>query len=190
MRERPSSVGRAFANNELRIYDAEGREVPEGERGILYMWNPFMMERYYKDEKATVETFRGKHMTVGDVAICDKDGYYYIVDRVKDMIIRGGVNIYPAEVEEVLNGIPGIADAAVVGKPDLELGEIVAAFIVLQEGAQVTKDDIQEYCMHRMQNQKVPVIIEFTREIPRTPTGKILKKELREMLKEISPPPK
>ena len=189
MRERPSSVGRAFANNELRIYDAEGNEVPEGERGILYMWNPIMMERYYKNEKATVETFRGRHMTVGDVAICDKDGYYYIVDRVKDMIIRGGVNIYPAEVEDVLNGMPGIADAAVVGKPDPELGEIVAAFIVLQEGAQVTKDEIKEYCAQRMENHKIPAIIVFTHEIPRTPTGKILKKELRETLKEIYPHP-
>ena len=190
MRERPSSVGRAFANNELRIYDAEGREVPEGERGILYMWNPFMMERYYKNEKATVETFRGRHMTVGDVAIRDKDGYYYIVDRVKDMIIRGGVNIYPAEVEDVLNGMPGIADAAVVGKPDPELGETVAAFIVLHERIQVTQEAIKEYCAQRMENHKIPAIIVFIHEIPRTPTGKILKKELREMLKEISPPSK
>ena len=183
MRERPSSVGRAFANNELRIYDADGNEVPEGERGILYMWNPFMMERYYKNEEATVETFRGRYMTVGDVAICDKDGYYYIVDRVKDMIIRGGVNIYPAEVEDVLNGMPGIVDAAVVGKPDPELGEIVAAFIVLHEGARVTKDEIQDYCSQKMENHKIPVVIVFAREIPRTPTGKVLKAELREALK-------
>ena len=190
MRERPSSVGRAFANNELRIYDAEGNEVPQGERGIPYMWNPIMMERYYKNEKATVETFRGRHMTVGDVAICDKDGYYYIVDRVKDMIIRGGVNIYPAEVEDVLNGMPGIVESGVVGKPDPELGEIVAAFIVLQEGIQVTQEAIKEYCTQRMENHKIPAIIVFIREIPRTPTGKILKKELREMLKEISPPSK
>jgi acyl-CoA synthetase (AMP-forming)/AMP-acid ligase II len=104
------------------------------------------------------------------VAICDKEGYYYIVDRVKDMIIRGGVNIYPAEVEEVLNGMPGIQDAAVVGSPDLELGEVVAAFIVVQEHSQVTKEEIKQYCMQRMQNHKVPAIIEFTQEIPRTPT--------------------
>jgi fatty-acyl-CoA synthase len=186
MRARPSSVGRAFANNELRIYDVEGNDVPQGERGILYMWNPVMMERYYKNEKATVETFRGRHMTVGDVAICDKDGYYSIVDRVKDMIIRGGVNIYPAEVENVLHGMPGIADAAVVGKSDLELGEIVAAFIVLDEGARLSKDAIQDYCGQRMENHKIPVVIMFAREIPRTPTGKVLKTELREALKAVT----
>jgi long-chain acyl-CoA synthetase len=93
------------------------------------------------------------------------------------------VNIYPAEVEDVLNGMPGIADAAVVGKPDPELGEIVAAFIVLHEGARVTKEEVQDYCSQKMENHKIPVFIEFTREIPRTPTGKILKKDLREMLK-------
>ncbi len=185
IRERPSSVGRAFANNELRIYDAEGNAVPEGERGILYMWNPVVMERYYKNEKATVETFRGRLMTVGDVAVCDRDGYYYIVDRVKDMIIRGGVNIYPAEVEDVLNGMPGIADSAVVGKPDPELGEVVAAFVVRQSKAEVTEEAIREHCGRMMENHKIPAIIVFAHEIPRTPTGKILKTELRERIKEI-----
>lgn len=180
MRERPNSVGKAFANNELKILDEQGHEVPDGERGVLYMYNPIMMEGYYKNEKATIETYRGKYMTVGDVAIRDKDGYYYIVDRVKDMIIRGGVNIYPAEVEEVLVGIPGIADAAVVGKFDPEFGETVAAFIVLEKGAQVTEENIKEYCAPRMGNQKIPVTIVFLDAIPRTPTGKILKRELRE----------
>lgn len=180
MRERPNSVGKAFANNELKIFDEQGSEVPDGERGVLYMYNPIMMEGYYKNEKATIETYRGKYMTVGDVAIRDKDGYYYIVDRVKDMIIRGGVNIYPAEVEEVLVGIPGIADAAVVGKFDPEFGETVAAFVVLEKSAPVTEESIKEYCAPRMANQKIPVTIVFVDTIPRTPTGKILKRELRE----------
>jgi long-chain acyl-CoA synthetase len=124
-------------------------------------------------------------MTVGDVAVCDRDGYYYIVDRVKDMIIRGGVNIYPAEVEDVLNGMPGIADAAVVGKPDPELGEVVAAFVVRQGNAEVTEEAIREHCGRMMENHKIPAIIVFVHEIPRTPTGKILKTELRERIKEI-----
>jgi len=186
MRERPSSVGKAFASNELKIYDPLGNEVADGERGLLYIYNPFLMEGYYKNEEATSEIFRGKFMTVGDVAIRDAEGYYYIVDRVKALIIRGGVNIYPAEVEGVLSSIPGIADVAVVGKPDPELGEIVAAFVVPKEGHQVTKDEIQEYSEQRMENHKIPVIIVFTPEIPRTPTGKIMKKELREAVKEIS----
>ncbi len=182
MRDRPSSVGKPFADNELKIYDALGNEIPDGERGILYMHNALLMEGYYKNEKATIETYRGKHMTVGDVAIRDEEGYYYIVDRVKDMIIRGGVNIYPAEVEEVLLKIPDIQDAAVVGKPDSEFGEAVAAFVVRSEGVQVSEEDIKEFCGKEMANQKIPSTIIFISEIPRTPTGKILKKQLREML--------
>jgi long-chain acyl-CoA synthetase len=182
MRARPSSVGKAFADNDLKVYDAMGNDVPDGERGILYMHNALLMEGYYKNHKATVETYRGKYMTVGDVAVRDSEGYIYIVDRVKDMIIRGGVNIYPAEVEEVLIGMPGIADAAVVGKPDPEFGESVAAFIVRDAGAGISEADIQGYCEERMQNHKIPATIVFMDEIPRTPTGKILKKDLREML--------
>jgi fatty-acyl-CoA synthase len=182
MRERPSSVGKAFADNDLKIYDAIGNDVPDGERGILYMHNALLMEGYYKNEQATVETYRGEYMTVGDVAVRDDEGYIYIVDRVKDMIIRGGVNIYPAEVEEVLTGMPGIADAAVVGKSDPEFGESVAAFVVRQKGSRVSEEDIQAYCGERMQNHKIPATIIFTDEIPRTPTGKILKKDLREAL--------
>jgi fatty-acyl-CoA synthase len=182
MRERPSSVGKAFADNELKIFDPLGNEVPDGERGILYMHNALLIEGYYKNPKATVDTFRGKYMTVGDVAVRDRDGYYYIVDRVKDMIIRGGVNIYPAEVEEVLIGMPGLADVAVVGKPDPELGETVAAFIVREPESTTSEADIQAYCAARMQNHKIPTVIIFIDEIPRTPTGKILKKDLREML--------
>jgi len=186
MRQRPSSVGKAFADNELKIYDAMGNEMPDGERGILYMHNALLMEGYYKNEEATVETYRGKYMTVGDVAIRDNEGYIYIVDRVKDMIIRGGVNIYPAEVEEVLTTMPGIADAAVVGKPDQEFGETVAAFVVRDKESEISESDIQAYCAERMQNHKIPETILFTGEIPRTPTGKILKKDLREILRKAS----
>jgi len=123
-------------------------------------------------------------MTVGDVAVRDADGYIYIVDRVKDMIIRGGVNIYPAEIEEVLTGMPGVADAAVVGQPDRELGESSAAFVVLAEGTAITANEIEEYCGSHLANEKIPATIVFIEEIPRTPTGKILKRELREMLGE------
>ncbi len=182
MRERPSSVGRPVAGNELKIYDEQGREVPDGERGILYLYNAAMMVGYYKDEKATRETSRGKYLTVGDVAVRDREGYYYIVDRVKDMIIRGGVNIYPAEIEEVLLSMPGIADTAVVGMPDPEFGEGVAAFVVREAGSEVSEEAIEAYCAERMANHKIPTQILFVEEIPRTPTGKILKRQLRETL--------
>ncbi len=183
MRRRPSSVGRAFTGNELILFDECGREVPDGERGILYIYNGIMMDGYYKNQQATEETRRGKFITVGDVAIRDEEGYYFIVDRVKDMIIRGGVNIYPAEVEEVLVSMPGIADAAVVGIEDAEFGEAVAAFVVCAQGVSVTEEEIKAYCAGQMENHKIPVAVFVIPEIPRTPTGKILKRELRERLK-------
>lgn len=118
-------------------------------------------------------------MTVGDIAIRDKDGYYYIVDRVTDMIIRGGVNIYPAEVEEALHKMPGIKDTAVVGKPDSHWGEIVTAFIVLEPDDEINEEMIKEFLGEQLANHKIPEIIVFKDEIPRTPTGKILKKDLK-----------
>jgi len=141
-----------------------------------------MMGGYYKNEKATNEARQKKYITVGDVAIRDEQGYYFIVDRIKDMIIRGGVNIYPAEVEEVLVSMPGIADAAVVGTRDAEFGEAVAAFVVYQEGLHPSDEDILSYCKEQMENHKIPAVLIPTEEIPRTPTGKILKRELRERL--------
>jgi len=182
MRTRPSSVGKAFADNDLKILDEFGNEVPDGQRGVLYAYNAIMMDGYYKNESATQESSTGKYLTAGDVAIRDDEGYIYIVDRVKDMIIRGGVNIYPAEIEEVLTTMPGIKDAAVVGKNDKELGETVAAFIVPQKNMQVSEDDIKTFCADKMANYKIPATIFFLDEIPRTPTGKILKRELREKL--------
>ena len=146
------------------------------------MYNSLMMDGYYKNEKGTQEAYKGKHITTGDVAIRDEDGYYYIVDRVKDMIIRGGVNIYPAEIEGVLGQMPAIADVAVVGKPDENLGESVVAFIVTQQGASVSDEEIQQFCADKMANFKIPSIIIVMDELPRTPTGKLLKRELREQL--------
>ena len=142
-------------------------------------------EAYYKNQKATADSKRGKYLTAGDVAIRDSDGYYYIVDRIKDMIIRGGVNIYPAEIEKVLSTMPDIADAAVVGKPDNDLGETVAAFIVRESDALVSESEILDYCKEKMANYKVPAMIIFIDEIPRTLTGKTMKKELRQKLETI-----
>ena len=117
------------------------------------------MDGYYKNEKATKEAYQDKYLTAGDIAIRDKDGFIYIVDRVKDMIIRGGVNIYPVEIEEMLNTMPAIMDAAVVGKQDRELGETVAAFIVLEKGAQVSEGEMKNYCEEKMAKYKIPSTI-------------------------------
>ncbi|MBW2611764.1 MAG: AMP-binding protein [Deltaproteobacteria bacterium] len=182
MRERPGSVGKAFVKNELKIFDIDNNEVPDGERGVLYIYNPIMMDGYYKNDQATSDTHIGKYITAGDVAIRDEDGYYYIVDRVKDMIIRGGVNIYPVEVESVLSKMPEIEDVAVVGKADKELQETVAAFIVPAKDATVTDEMIQSFCRDQLADYKIPTTIIILDEIPRTPTGKILKRDLRERL--------
>lgn len=182
MRIRPSSVGKPLPYNDLRIIDETGKDVADGERGVLYIHSPILMDGYHKNEEATAETYLDKHMTVGDVAVRDEDGYIYIVDRVKDMIIRGGVNIYPAEIEEVISGMGGVSDAAVVGKPDTEFGESVVAFIVPAKGVELSEKGIQEYCGQHLANYKIPDTLVFTNEIPRTPTGKILKRDLRKML--------
>ena len=176
---KPSSVGRPFFDNELKILDDEGREVPDGQPGELYIYSSFLIDGYYKNDQATRESFRGKYMTVGDVAVRDADGYYYIVDRKTDMIIRGGVNIYPAEVEAVLSEMPGIVDVAVVGRPDPHWGETVTAFVVLEPGAALDEAAVQSYCADKMANYKIPERILFREEIPRTPTGKVLKRDLR-----------
>jgi len=182
MQERPGSVGKAFANNELKIFDDQGKEVPDGERGVLYMFNSIMMDGYYKNDQATSEAYIGKYMTAGDVAIRDEDGYYYIVDRVKDMIIRGGVNIYPVEIEGVLSKMPEVDDVAVVGKHDQELQETVAAFVVPTQAATVTDEGVQAFCREHLASYKIPSTLIIVDEIPRTPTGKILKRDLRERL--------
>lgn len=179
---RPTSVGKAFGENEIRIVDKDGKDVPDGERGLLYAHNAVCVSGYYKNKDATDEMLMGKFLTAGDIAIRDDEGYYYIVDRVKDMIIRGGVNVYPAEVESVIMEIPGIKEVAVVGKPDDHWGEIVAAFVHLEPGVEITEDEIKDYCIEKMASNKSPAIVKFTDGIPRSPTGKVLKRELRDEL--------
>lgn len=178
--KKAASVGVPFPDNELVILDEQGNEVPTGERGELFIYNPFLMEGYYKNDQATRECFRGKYMSVGDVAVKDEDGYIYIVDRKKDMIIRGGVNIYPAEIEEVVHGMPGIADVAVIGMPDDHWGEVVAAFVVIDPSADVTPEGIKDYCRDKLTSHKIPERIILRRDIPRNPQGKILKRQLRD----------
>ena len=185
--EKPNSVGKAFGENEIRLVNESGHDVPDGEQGILYVHNVVCASGYYKNKEASDEIRLGKFITAGDIAVRDADGYYYIVDRIKDMIIRGGVNIYPAEIELVLNDMPEIKDAAVVGQPDEYWGEVVAAFIVVNKEMDVSEQSIRQYCEERMAKNKVPALIRFMDEMPRTPTGKILKRELRDILAEKKP---
>jgi acyl-CoA synthetase (AMP-forming)/AMP-acid ligase II len=173
------SCGKIVPGNEIRILDDEGRDVPPGELGTLYVRNPFVITGYYKNRAATQECLRDGFFTVGDVARVDEEGFYYIVDRKRDMIISGGVNIYPAEIERELLQHPDVYDCAVIGVPHEEWGEEVKAVVQLREGAQPDAAGIQAFLAGRLADYKRPRSIDFVDELPYNPSGKLLKKELR-----------
>ena len=172
-------VGQPFFGAEVKLLDAEGREVGPGEVGEIYTSNPSLLQEYYKNPEATQAGSRGRFFSVGDMARCDEEGYYYIVDRVQDMIISGGSNIYPAEIEETLHSHPKIQEAAVVGVPDEKWGESVKAIVVLKPGEASTEDEIIEFCKENMAGYKKPRSVDFVDELPRNPSGKILKRVIR-----------
>jgi long-chain acyl-CoA synthetase len=173
-------VGKPLQDVELRLFNKEGKEVQKGEVGILFSHGLCGFRGYWNNAAAIREAFLDDEWaTVGDMARQDEEGYYYIVDRAKDMIITGGVNVYPVEIEEVLLQMDQVQDAAVIGVPDQQWGEAVKAIIVLKPGAGITEDEIITYCKGRLAGFKVPKSVDFVDFIPRTTTGKILKRELR-----------
>ena len=174
------STGPAFFHTDVRVVDDKGRDVEPGEIGEVIIRGPHVMKGYWNREEATAETIRDGWLYSGDLATIDKEGFVYIQDRKKDMIISGGENIYPAEIENVLQGHPGIVEAAVIGQPSEKWGESPAAIVVASADAPPTVDDILEYCSGKLARFKLPRVVEFTDEIPRNPTGKILKRILRE----------
>ncbi len=176
---KPGSCGKACPGNEIRILDDEGREVPPGEVGTLYVKNPLMISGYYKKPEATSECLREGFFSVGDMARVDEEGFYYIVDRQKDMIISGGVNIYPAEIEAELRKHPAVYDCSVIGVPNEEWGEEVKAVVQRRPGAQATAEEIQAFLEDKLAGYKRPRSIDFVDELPYNPSGKLLKKELR-----------
>src|SRR5262249_38343487 len=166
--------------NEVRLLDAEGHEVPEGEVGELYVRNAMMMDGYYGNRKATRDATREGFISVGDLAYRDADGFYYLADRKTDMVISGGVNIYPWEIEQRLHEHPAVHDVAVVGVPDPEWGESLAAFVVLEAGRSATADELCEWVKQTLADYKRPRKVFFIDALPRNPTGKILKRELKQ----------
>lgn len=176
-RRRPGSCGVAIGN-EMRVVDEEDREVADGELGEIVLRGENILKGYYKNEQATATAFRGGWFHTGDIGYRDADGFYYIVDRKSDMIIRGGENIYPREIDEVLYQHPSVAAAATIGVPDQLYGEEVAAFIVLKEGRRVTEEEIMTFCREHLADYKSPKTVRFVAEIPKGPTGKLLKREL------------
>ncbi len=182
--KRPGSVGMPMPTVEVRIVDDEGNDVPQGEVG-QFISRPRegatlgKVTEYYKDENSTKKSFKGGWFYSGDMARMDEDGFIYLVDRKFDMIISGGENIYPAEIESVLYKHPKILEAAVIGVPDDEWGESVKAVIVLREGETATPEEIISYCREHLAGYKIPRSVDFVNELPKTDTGKILKKIIK-----------
>ncbi|MGI9432727.1 MAG: long-chain-fatty-acid--CoA ligase [Myxococcota bacterium] len=174
------SAGRPLPGTELRIVDDEDRPVPTGTVGQIVARGNQIMRGYWNLPEATAEALAGGWMHTGDAGIVDEEGYLFIQDRVKDMIVSGGENIYPREVENALFEHPAVADVAVLGVPDEKFGEAVKAIVVLREGAEASSDDLVEFCRSQLAGYKRPRSVDFLPELPRNASGKVLKKELRE----------
>lgn len=178
---RPGSCGMPIGN-EMCIFDESDHEVPDGELGEIVMRGPNIFKEYYKNPDATAKAFASGWFHTGDIGYRDADGFFYIADRKSDMIIRGGENIYPREIDELLYTHPSVESAAVIGVPDDLYGEEVAAFIVLKDGGHVTEEALIAFCKERLADFKCPKKIHFVNDIPKGPTGKLLKRELAKIL--------
>jgi len=178
---KPGSIGLPIWGVDVKIVDENDKELPVGEPGEVIIRGHNVMKGYYKRPDATETAFRNGWFHSGDVGKKDEDGYIYIVDRVKDMIVRGGYNVYPREIEEVLLTHPAISLAAVIGVPHDKFGEDVKAYVVLKENASATVEELQQWAKEEMASYKYPRMIEIRDSLPMTATGKILKKELRKL---------
>lgn len=179
---KPGSIGKPVWGVQVKLVDTEGKEVPIGEKGELLYKGHNVMKGYYKKPEATAETIRDGWLYSGDIARMDEDGFYYIVDRTKDMIIRGGLNVYPREVEEVMMKHEAISLVAVIGVPDEEMGEEIKAFVVLKDGFLLNEATLIAWTKEHIAAYKYPRYVEFVATLPMSATGKILKKELRTAL--------
>jgi len=175
------SIGKPVWGVDVKLVDENDSEVPVGTKGELLYRGHNVMKGYYKQDDVNEITLRGGWMHSGDVAVEDEDGFYYIVDRIKDMILRGGLNVYPREVEEVLMKHEAVSLVAVVGIPSEKLGEEIKAYVVLKDGITTTESDLIAWTKERIASYKYPRHIEFLKSLPMSATGKILKKELRKV---------
>jgi acyl-CoA synthetase (AMP-forming)/AMP-acid ligase II len=175
------SVGRPLPFLAARLVDEQGQVLAPGEVGELICRGPNVMQGYYNNPEATADAIQDGWLFTGDLARTDEEGYLYIVDRKKDMIVSGGENIYPREIEEVLLAHPAVADATVVGVPDDLWGESVRAFIKVRSGQRLGEAEVLAHCRRHLAGYKKPRRIEFIDEIPRNPSGKALKRQLRAM---------
>jgi len=179
--KRLSSIGRPISDVEMRVVDEEGKKLPQGQVGEILARGPRVMTGYWKDKEKTEKTIdKDGWVHTGDIGYMDEDGYYYLSGRATDMIIRGGENISPEEVENVLHAHPKIEEAAVIGLPDEEWGEQPRAIVVLKRGKKASPEEIIEYTRSRLAGFKRPRSVVFVDKLPRNPMGKVLKRELRE----------
>ena len=178
---KPLSVGKPIWGVQMRVADTDDRPLPRGrdQIGEIQIRGHNVMKGYRNRPEATASTLAGGWLHTGDLGYIDEDGFYFIVDRTKDLVIRGGYNVYPREIEEVLYAHPGIHEAAVIGKPDDRLGEEVVAVVVLHAGVELDAGEIIAYCRERLAAYKYPREVRFRAELPKGPSGKILKTELR-----------
>lgn len=174
------SAGRAMLGTGVRIVNTEDKPVPNGTIGEVVGRGPQLMKGYWNRPEATAEALRGGWMHTGDAGVMDDEGYLYIQDRIKDMIVSGGENVYPRVIEEVLFQHPAIADAAVIGVPDERWGETIKAIVVLRQEMNATAEDIMEYCRGKLGGFERPRSVDFVEALPRNPSGKVLKRVLRE----------
>jgi long-chain acyl-CoA synthetase len=175
------SCGQPRAGVELRVADAEGNWVKMGDHGELVARGANIMRGYWNNPEETAKAFGNGYFRTGDIGYQDSGGYYYILDRLKDMIVTGGENVYSGEVEAVITGHPAVREAAVFGIPDSRWGELVAACVVLKPGGRLTDEELVLYCRQRLANYKIPRHVEFSvDELPKNASGKVLKGHLRE----------
>ena len=177
---KPGAAGRPVGAATLRILDESGRELPRGEVGLIYARQPAYPDFTYNNNPEARRTIeRDGLLSLGDMGFIDDDGYLYVCDRASDMVISGGVNIYPAEIEAVLTLMPGVRDCAVFGIPDEEFGEALAAAVQTEAGSLLQSEDVRRYLQEKIANYKVPKVVTFHAELPREESGKIFKRRLR-----------
>lgn len=174
------SVGVPMLGMDVKLLDDHGEEVNQGDAGAFHVKGITLCDGYYNRPEATAESFQGEWLGLGDMGVEDEDGFYYIVDRQQDMILSGAINVYPAEIEEVLHEHPKIADVAVIGIPHEKWGEVPLAAVVLREGENADQDEILAFCKGKLAKYKVPHTVDFVEELPRSLQGKLLKYRIRE----------